>query len=425
MKQTSFAPRPDATGEHALDTSAKLPSFRRPTMAEVDCWFIGLAFSAPCFAGSMISFLYYGAIIWGLASIAIRRYPVDIPPSARVFVNASLAYAFVMLFTSVANDRFSGIVPGLIAGAAFYGVPVFISRLRHSNPQAVFEFMCLYAPVGALLGLLAAVVQVVAGTGPAEGGAGNASVFGFSAAVLGGISLANVLSENRFRKYLAIAGFAAGMCALILSRTRALYPVMVFAPALLLLVSRGDAKMRLQFVATLLSVTVFGPLFFWDRIANDFANVTFEFSQIGSDPVSSSMGMRVELWKASWSAFMDSAWFGYGQIHNMQSVIPHLSDLVSYIRFTHLHNVWVDSAVSGGILGVVAVSAVFLSPVLNVFGKNLAKNDARLDYIIIFVSLVGILNSLFNTLFTHDIMSVVYLLPILVVMACQNPKARA
>lgn len=396
-------------------TFRRTAALAKVSMADVDDWWTGYVVSIPGIVGSWVSFMYFGAGIWAVISVLFRRFPINIPKSARLFVIGCLGYAFTLLFSSVLNDGYAGILPGFAAGAAFYFVPFIISRYRFSNPQRVFSVLIAYAPLGAILSLVSALYQSFYLRSAVEGGAGNASVFGFIAAILGSISLANADSHVIEKRLWAIAGFLGGMAALFMSRTRSLYPIAAIAPAVFLYYSVLSAQYRWRFIFVFAFIAITNIIIFFKRFQAELNYTMGEISQLGGDAFSTSLGVRIELWKAAYSEFYSAPWFGFGQIHKMDRIVKILPDLISYVRFTHVHNAWMDTLLSGGFIGFCFINIIFLSSFGIINKYNIYKKYTKRIYTLVIITIITALNSMLNTIFTNDIMTTIYIVTIIIV----------
>jgi len=87
-----------------------------------------------------------------------------------------------------------------------------------------------------------------------------------------------------------------------------------------------------------------------------------------------SNGLRLEMYRSGWAAFLDSPWIGYGYRNSNYVASRYISDLKSRKRiagFSHLHNVYLTHMVNAGILGLFSLLALFFIP-LTIFIKRLA-----------------------------------------------------
>jgi O-antigen ligase len=293
-----------------------------------------------------------------------------------------------------------------------------VSRYVAAGPIKSFHYLCAYTPVGAVLCLVPALYQFSINPNGVEGGAGNASVFGFVSAVLGSMSLANVRSASRLEKKAGFVGFVAGMCALLLSSTRALYPIVALAPAVAIFLELDlSSKARRSAVLLLLGFLTIFILLFSAKLGADLLQTNAEVSGLGGGSMSTSLGIRIELWKAALQSVQDSPILGHGRLAKMEGVYSRLPDQISYIRFTHAHNSWIDSALAAGLSGPLALGAVLFSP-LWMIRRNLRKpENFRRNIVVFSVVLVALFNSFFNTTFTNDVMTVLFLIPLIIVSA--------
>ncbi|MGB8818205.1 MAG: O-antigen ligase family protein [Rhizobiaceae bacterium] len=401
------------TGLKHLRSAARL----RPGTAASDNWWAGYMIAVPGIAGSLVSVLYFVAGVWAFICIAMGRFAFKIPVEARLFVYSGLGYALTLFIASVAADGAGGIAKGLAAGAAFAFVPALISRSQHSASGTAPDFMFRYAPAGAFLALAAALFQTAMGYWPIEGGAGNASVFGYVCAVSGALSLSNATSPDRTQRLFALAGFLFGMGALVLSRTRALYPVMVMAPMLFAFVAMRATTIvhRSHVIIGACAAVIFGGLS-WRVLTREIDRTFSEYAQLSGDLVSNSLAMRLEIWRIAFGSIARAPFLGYGQVNKMTQVLRQLPENVSYVRLTHAHNIWVDSALAGGIPAVIFLTLLVFSPLFSViYFRKRFDLDIRNVYSLLLIFVLSILNGMFNTIFTHDILTIMYIIPIIII----------
>ena len=117
----------------------------------------------------------------------------------------------------------------------------------------------------------------------------------------------------------------------------------------------------------------------------------------GDEALEASTGYRLMMYRAALPAWQDSPVWGHGVSQQFAAVIPYLPE-GSAFRYTHLHNTILTHAVSGGVLGVLALMAVLCSP----FIVNRAKwptllveggcevRDGRFLAALIFLALLGV-----------------------------------
>ncbi len=398
----------------------KLPAIAM--FVAVNEWFTGYAIGAVGVAGSWLTFLYFGAGLWAIASLALGRYPIDIPYAARPFVLACLFFAFVMIGTSYYASGRAGAVLALGQNAALLFVGLLISRYKYSLPHLSVVKLIDYAGVGALLGCALGLLQVFWSGEDASGGAGNASVFGFVMAILAVLSLANLSDERTSRKWLAIMGFSAAMIGILLSQTRTLYPLVLILPVTYILFHyKSSVKItssQLIVAALLLGGT---GVYFGPKVAAQYSLAKTEIDMAQDGDNQSSIGVRIALWAASFAAIEVQPVTGYGQLKKMEAVRKYLPDNLKYFGATHVHNAYIDSTVAGGVFAGLGFLGILFTPLLLLRrGSGSVPTDVY-RYSVVGICCAGALNSTMNLLFTQDLMTVIFLFPLVVLAANSTP----
>jgi O-antigen ligase len=391
----------------------------RPSLAAVDEWATGYLVTLPAFAGSLLSVGYFFAAVQAAFSLAFHRFPFSIPAPSRPFVWACWIYCATMALSSVVNhEDLKGCLDTFTKIAAFLVAPLIIARYRFSDPKRSLKALLDYAPLGAALGLAVAAEQAVFGSGIATGGAGNASVFGAAMAWLGAISLANCAEANWRSQLFGLAGFVAGMAGIVLSQTRTLYPAALILPLLLLILTKAHTSRQiLVFAAAATAAAALVAFALRGRILLGFASAQSDIEMIEIGRLNSSLGLRYSLWKSAITAILEKPLFGHGAAGKMAAVQTHLSDELSYVAFTHVHNALLDTAVAAGVFGVVAFLFLLASPFFMVSAKRADAPDQSCRYIVYSVTFISMLGGAMGALFTHDLLTVMYLLPMTIVGA--------
>ena len=110
------------------------------------------------------------------------------------------------------------------------------------------------------------------------------------------------------------------------------------------------------------------------------------------------------MYRAGLAAWWDSPIIGYGISQRFMAAQPYLPP--EFIgQFSHLHNTFITHAVAGGVIGLMLVFALFVTP----FATNLAvqfegaafNRDRRYLAWLIFLSLVGI--GMSGVVLNHDV----------------------
>lgn len=388
----------------------------RVSMANMDLWWSGYAATIPGMAGSWLSFVYFGAGIWALFSVALRRYPIDVPRRARPFVYACLAYFGAMLLSGLVNGNLAELPRGIATATSFLVVPLLISRLRFSVPEGSWRVFCTYAPLGVLAGAAVGIHQYLFSS-EISGGAGNPNVYAVVMADLGVLSLAGVFLHRGRMQAVCIAAFMLAALMILASAARTIWPIIVLAPLLLFWFARRHlprGRARAIIVGLVVVVGLVGVLGS-DRISGGISNAKRDLELASLDRFDTSLGMRFELWRAGVEAARQQPLLGYGPQNKMDAASAHFDEQLSYLPFTHLHNAALDTMVAAGLPGLLALVALFLTPFVFFSGRD--ENTADRRFALAAHVLIYALSGLTGALFTHDLLTVCFLVPIALMAA--------
>lgn len=393
--------------------NAKSPRFDKPTMGDMDAWYAGYAATVPAMAGSWLTFLFYIAAIWAIINALYRRYTLAIPVRSLPFVVAGFAFIAFALISGLMAETTNGLLSGLDTYAALLAAPLLIARFRYSEPLRAWKMFARFAPLGALAGVGAVLVS-----GSGNGGAGNANVFATVMGVLAIFSLVGAFSPGRLRQAIGIAGFGLAAYGIIVSGHRTLYPCLVIFP--LLALGFGGAFRFRYVVAACILVAVLAAANLgvlnlqWENSQNEISNLRDEQFE-------TSLGLRVKMWEASLEAIAEKPLLGYGPQQKMEIVRRHMNASEAKFGFSHLHNGFIDAAVAGGFVGFAAFVYLLGSPLLMVFGRGDELADRR--FVVVAILVMFGLISLTSVFLSHDLMIVLFVLP-LVMVAATDPDPR-
>lgn len=196
--------------------------------------------------------------------------------------------------------------------------------------------------------------------------------------ILLGIMSCVLLSQSKF-KILGILGAFVGMTVCLYTGARGA----VFAVLLCIIMWLFFAKNKKLSLGLILSTILgSGILFFLlnkimdNYIVNRFNYIFTELLLIFNNNLDSSIGVRLQLWKAALIMFENHPVFGVG-LNNFFSALLLLKNenIVSDIaaRHAHAHNEYFCSLATGGIIGFIITICLFLVPLV-FFKKNYHEN---------------------------------------------------
>lgn len=384
----------------------------RPTMGDVDAIYMGYIAAIPGVAGSLSTVLFVGAELWAIFNGLRRAYPIRLPRSALPFAVTCVFCFLVFLVTGLLADRpFSSLLLlGPLTIVLFS--PLIIARLRHSTPELCQRLFIRYSPLGVVVGSIAFWAS-----GSIGGGAGNPGMFGLAIAVMGIASLAGVYSQRTAVRAVAIAGFGLAFAMEIASESRSIIVMMAIVPFIALMCTHRSNWKTVGLVVVALGVVAaaLSPI-----IIPQMAKAVAEIAAFGPNAEFTSMGARLAMWETAFRAIGESPLLGYGIQNRMDVVLNDPSIAIPGMSFTHLHNQFIDAFVAGGIFAFVGVVLLFATPLLMLFPMR--ENPPERSFLILSVVTVFAGSALFGPVFTNDLATTLYLLPIITAAATHTGR---
>ena len=240
----------------------------------------------------------------------------------------------------------SGVAIGAISGAALASWQILV--LEMYRPQAATSNAIHYGNVSVLLGMLS----------------------------LCGLGWVHTRSHRLAWRMLLLAGGLAGIVGSIISVSRGGWLVLPVCGCLFLYhYSKGRGA---RYMATLLSALLIVSTLAYtlpnSRVPERIAIAVNEIKQFQSrETVTTSIGQRMEMWRTAWVMSNDNIWLGMGRSGYLAAK-QQLADegkLNALVKnYTNAHNDYLDTLVKRGIVGVMALLALFLIP-LSLFGRAL------------------------------------------------------
>jgi O-antigen ligase len=162
-------------------------------------------------------------------------------------------------------------------------------------------------------------------------------------------------------------------------------------------------------------------------IAAKYKHSVANFNNWTSDEsIYSSSGIRLDMWKSSLKALKDMPWHGYGYRLANKEVAKYSNFHSQEITaFTHLHNEYITSLMSAGILGLLSLISILFMPLFLFFSRR--KIDELNKYAIagIFICLCYVVFGGFHIAFGEEHVNAlyVYLMSYLIPRVINSSKA--
>ncbi len=207
----------------------------------------------------------------------------------------------------------------------------------------------------------------------------NANIFGDIAVAMVFLSIVQIFNETPRERIFTFIAALAGISAIILSASRGswlsfiilsiVYIGLIYKPFL-----KGNNKRQLLLV--LLFSIVFG---FIGTQTNTSEKIKTAITNVqnwhAGNESNTSSGLRMQMWKSGLSAAKQSPWFGYGYRNANKAASEYAPNNKRAIKIkTHLHNEYITSFVSTGIIGLLALLALLFFPVIIFWQKLKDKN---------------------------------------------------
>lgn len=185
---------------------------------------------------------------------------------------------------------------------------------------------------------------------------------------LAGFGWAVSLKDHR-RKYLVLLGIAAiaGIVTSALSGTRGGWVGLPIILLMVFFVYRRVFSIKSQLVVYLIFLIGGAYLFFSPQVGvkERFEEATQQVSLFQEGKVNTSVGRRLDMWRAAYQLVQEKPMFGWGKDGYQQGMVVLAKQGEVHKRtaaFNHLHNDFIDRVVKHGFIGLVALLLLYLLP---------------------------------------------------------------
>lgn len=261
---------------------------------------------------------------------------------------------------------------------------------------------------------------------------GNLSLF-MGVLCLAGLGWAGGQKHRLYWMAALIAGAAGGLAGSLLSGSRGGWIVL---PALLLVILAGYWQLvsrRALGLAVVLGVVLTASVIAVPQtgvMTRIDAGVTDIRELVQDNHTSSSLGARLEMWRGAWMLIPQHPILGIGPegyLEQRDALIARgvVDPVVG--RFSHVHNDYLDVWMKRGLVGLLALLALYLVP-LYLFVRRIASRDRRVRSLgiagtLLSVSWLGF--SLTQTFLAHNSGVMMHAFWLIVLWACLRSQERA
>jgi O-antigen ligase len=353
------------------------------------------------------------AFIWALISLAAKRFPFQLTETDKRVAWCVTFYVLVTVFSVVVHPNLTAGVTFLLKMVPFLAVWAVLPRLRAGISGRLIPFLIIGAGVGMIASFVFSIFQIAFWNFRAEGGAGNAAVFGMFTILFGSISLLNAHSNSKTERFIAIAGFACGLLCSFLSGTRSAWLVIPFHCVILFWYLRGQTLPKLGLALKLGIVVLVAAV-----VATAAMKVNQRYQALESDITLldehpddiSSLSARLMLWSGAKMAFLNSPLIGQGPQNRMGKVNEALNlPPEKQLTYTHVHNGFLNAAVDGGILGILGVLALLAAPIIAARSKRPGPGRDLATALSLLLVSAYVITGTFGIMFGHDATDAVFI----------------
>ncbi len=332
----------------------------------------------------LLILVFLGAYI----AITEKKNPFKIQ-ELKVFSWLTFGYFCAMLMSILVADGIGAEFHHLGRKVHFLLAP-FIALAIYQVGLPLKNFLLAIKAGLIVIGIIVIVQFLLGSTRPS--GMMNANIFSDIVVAMLFLSIVKIFNEKPKEQVFTFAAILAGLVAIVLSGSRGswlsfiilliCYISIIYKPFL-------KRKKKRQLLLMSFFVMLFGLVGTQSNVSSKIgaAFVNIQKWDNGSHEFSSS-GVRMEMWRAGLASLKESPWFGYGY-RNANSVASeyavHNQERID--GFTHLHNEYITNLVSSGIIGLLALLALLLTP-LKIFLNSLKQDEKY------FFSLMGVMLSI-------------------------------
>lgn len=277
----------------------------------------------------------------------------------------SLAIAFVCSAQSPWDLQYAG---NFILFLAFSPAVALFSVNAGHRASETFGWFALAGAVGALLSALHDVYII--GFERAVGFINLTNPFAMASVMLGFLSMVGFFARRDHWRLVFLLGPLCACANSMLTGTRGAV-VMIAALILVFLVFWGVTLDRRQkLIVVTIGALLFAIIAAFSAVAGTHMRALSAFDALAvfvgkGQAIDFSTEIRLNLYYGGFRAFLESPIFGHGWWHHVEAARPFMSpEVQAYtVRWSHLHNDYVNFAALAGVLGLAAFAIYLIAPV--------------------------------------------------------------
>jgi len=240
-------------------------------------------------------------------------------------------------------------------------------------------------------------------------GSGNPLPFGTLLITISFITLVGVSKKTTLNQVVSFGAFVCGVLTVVFwnqSRGPTLTSLPLAVLTLWYILNDREAEYRRTTVRIftlsiiIISIVIFNYKYY---ILSNIMSGLRSFIEL--KPYEESVGHRLIMYKTSWKAILNSPLIGYGITNRFTAIIPFLGNLEGgNFRYSHVHNTFLNHTLSAGVLGLLSISTIILTPLIDLYCRGIEiSKEAYYFSLIVITSML--FHGLTNVLIMHDLMA--------------------
>jgi O-antigen ligase len=362
------------------------------------------------FAGSAMSAYVAGGIVYGVWLAMRGEAPFPRIPEVRITALAFASFALAEAVAALVNPG-GAWISETGSNLPFLGILPLFAVIR-ADRQRLLALVEKYAAMSCIAG--AAVLIPLANVyARGELMTGNPGVLAVLASVLYAINVLALIRHRERRPWLFAAGAAAAAYLVLSAGMRSLWPMLVLAPVIALAFYGRRVALPVNSAPALAAgaaaVLLVGSLVF-QQVSFRLDAAQTDISAIDHQNYSTSLGRRVVMWEAGYALFMEKPLLGQGPGNSSDLMRVKTKEISGQeLGYSHFHNAAITELVRAGIVGLLAMAAMFAAPFLLCLRAQKDETGKAGFYLLCAGQCAYLLSGLTGIMFGHDILDSFYL----------------
>ena len=351
-----------------------------------------------------------GGVIYGVWLAARGVTPFSRIPGVRLTALAFASFALAEALASAVNPGGNSLAE-VGENVVFLGVLPLFAVIRADR----LRLLTLVEKYAAMSSVIGAVILVPMANIYARGElmTGNPGVLAVLASVLYAINVQALIRHREHKPWLFAAGAAAAAYLVLAAGMRSLWPALVLAPAIAFVFYGRRIALPMRSAPALATAAaaalLVGALAF-QQVSFRLSSAQTDISAMERQDYTSSIGRRIVMWQAGYELFLEKPLLGQGPGNSSNLMAGKTKEISGEaLGFSHFHNAVVTELVRAGIVGLLALAAMFAVPFLVCFRAGRDEAGTAGFFLLCAAQCAYLLSGLTGIMLGHDILDCFYL----------------